>query len=131
MRPLTDKAYIDAQDNAILATVGERLTTLDSKYDTRLTSVEHAIENLRNEMGVKFAELELRVTRALAENQRWVVGAVLAGVTLSTSISAYMQASTLNQLQTAIRQLQPIAATPATAQPPVLNTPQQSTPQSK
>jgi hypothetical protein len=117
MRPLTEKAYIDAKDDAILASVREQLAARD-----------HAIDNSRNDMTAKLAEAEAKSaarlaeadaksTRALAAQQRWMVVVVLAGITLSTSISAYMQASTLTQIQILSRQVEQLAARIPTSWP--------------
>jgi len=107
---MTEKAYVDAKDDAILASVREQLAARD-----------HAIDSSRNDMTAKLAEAEAKSTarlaeaevksiRALAAQQRWMVAAILAGITLSTSISAYLQASTLTQIQILSRQVEQIAA---------------------
>ena len=61
----------------------------------------------------RLAEMETRLTHKLRDVLKWSVAVMIAGITISASLNTYMQVSTLNQLQTILREVR--AAAPASA----------------
>lgn len=61
----------------------------------------------------RLAEMETRLTHKLMDVLKWSVAVMIAGITISASLNTYMQVSTLNQLQTILREVR--AAAPANA----------------
>jgi hypothetical protein len=108
MRATTEKDYIDARDAALMSALQE----YSARTDTRL------------------AEMEARVLRALNDMQKWVAGIVLAGVTVSTSVTAYMQSSNTHQMQAFFIQTQASLSQMQTEIRKIQQTPSQPPPQS-
>jgi hypothetical protein len=112
MRATTDKDYIDARDAALMA----------------------ASQELYARTEARMSEMETRLLHAMADMHKWVAGIVIAGITVTTSVMAYMQNSTLNQMQAALGRMQteirriqtPPAPAPA---PPVIIYAQPAPPQ--
>jgi hypothetical protein len=83
------KDYIDAKDDAIIAGVREYYAMTEA----RLAEMDARVVN-------RLAEMETRLVRGQGEVLKWCVGIVFAGLTINTSISAYLYTSTQSQIQT-------------------------------
>ncbi|MFS2002599.1 hypothetical protein ACEN9F_03140 [Duganella sp. CT11-25] len=108
MRATTDKDYIDARDAALMTALREQSALYDA----------HRAEQSAMDQAYR-AEMEARWNRTLTDLYKWVAGIVLAGVTVSTSVTGYMLNSALGQLQTEIRKIQQAPSpSPQPAPPP-------------
>ncbi len=96
-----DKDYIDAKSEAISAAVsGEikafraevsaRLDKMNARLDAQEQLIRFGQKSLQEEFNTKFAQLESTFRRAHSDMLKWVLGAILAGLGLSLSISTLL-----------------------------------------
>jgi hypothetical protein len=127
MSAATDKDYIDAKVQAATArmesgaqnTNAELIATLKD-YQTEFRQA-NAASNAR--MDIIVAQFEANLQRALSETIKWVAGTVIAGVAVSTSVTAFLISNTGQKPAP----LQPIViyaappAVPAAPAPPAIS----------
>nr|WP_315249222.1 hypothetical protein [uncultured Duganella sp.] len=114
------KDYVDNSVKAVKETVNERISAVreESKAIRDVADVRHEaiVSGVREYYAMteaRLAEMETRLTHKLMDVLKWSVGVMVAGITISASLNTYMQVSTLNQLQTILREVR--AAAPASA----------------
>lgn len=118
------KDYVDNSVKAVKETVNERISAVreESKAefkairdvaDARREAIVSGVREYYAMTEARLAEMEIRLTHKLMDVLKWSVGVMIAGITISASLNTYMQVSTLNQLQTILREVR--AAAPASA----------------
>lgn len=84
MNTPADRDYINAKSEAIEATLAADAKEYQAKTNTRLDALEQTVQSgfqsLREELATQLAQSQ-------AELIKWMVGTVLAGVAISTSIT--------------------------------------------
>ncbi|MHA4871513.1 hypothetical protein ACXZ1M_27875 [Duganella sp. PWIR1] len=104
------KDYIDAKDESIstearqyYALTEARLAEMDARVVNRLAEMETRL--VRGQ-----ADMETRLVRGQAEVLKWCVGIMIAGITITTtvttSVSVYLYNSTLNRVDAVARQVE-------------------------
>ena len=79
MNSTSDKDYIDAKLEAVIAQFTGELKAIELMLNARIDSLEASFNLLREEFEARFAQFESRLIK-------WVVATVLGGVVLNTSI---------------------------------------------
>lgn len=113
MNSPTDTDYIDAKAEAIAATLALDAKEYQAKTNIRLDAINHRLDaieqsmqsgfkSLREELAAQLAQFEVRILHAQAESFKWIIGAVIGGIAISTSISAVLINSTSAKAPTPI-----------------------------
>lgn len=105
MSAVTDKDYIDAKLQAASAQMlGEvrqasaevigNLKEYQAQSIARMTAMEQTMRSgatsLEDGIDTRFAQFEANLQRALSETIKWVAGTVIAGVTVSVSVTSFL-----------------------------------------
>jgi hypothetical protein len=93
------KDYIDAKDESISTEARQYYAMTEA----RLAEMDARVVN-------RLAEMETRLVRGQAEVLKWCVGIMIAGITITTtvttSVSVYLYNSTLNRVDAVARQVE-------------------------
>lgn len=92
MNTPADRDYINAKAEATAATLSADAKEYQAKTNARLDVMEKTMQlgfrSLHDELAAQIAQLESRILRSQAENLKWIVGSIIGGIAISTSISA-------------------------------------------
>lgn len=105
MNTPADRDYINAKAEAIAATLAAdareyqaktdvcldamntRLDTTNTRLDALDQTMQLGFKSLREEISAQLAQLEARILRSQTDHIKWMVGAIFAGLAVSTSVT--------------------------------------------
>ncbi|MYN11009.1 hypothetical protein [Pseudoduganella aquatica] len=123
----TEFRQANAKLTATLSEYQAEFRQANAANHARMDSIELALKsglkNIEQENAIRIAQFEANLQRALSETIKWVAGTVIAGVAVSTSVTAFLISNSGQKSAP----LQPIviyaapAAVPAAAPPPAIS----------
>lgn len=105
MSATTDKDYIDAKLQAasaqmlgevrhanaeVVGNLKEYQAQSIARMDAMEQTMRSAAKSLEDGIDTRFAQFEANLQRALSETIKWVAGTVIAGVTVSVSVTSFL-----------------------------------------
>lgn len=94
MNTPTDRDYINAKAEATAATLSADAKEYQAKTNARLDvmdkTMQFGFKSVQDEFAIQIAQLESRILRSQAESLKWIVGSIIGGIAISTSISAVL-----------------------------------------
>jgi hypothetical protein len=86
-----DRDYINARAEAIAATLSANAMESQAKTNAHLDAMNQTMQSgfqsIREEIATRLAQLEASLLRSQSDHIKWIVGAIFAGLAVSTSIT--------------------------------------------
>lgn len=85
----TTNNKLEATNNRIDAT-NVRLDATNTRLDAMDRTMQSGFKSIREELATQIAQFEVRILRSQTESFKWIVGAIVGGIAISTSITAVL-----------------------------------------